>query len=56
MTDLRVMQTAQLVVEEHGGWATDFALERAKDALIEGDDSAKAMWLSVLDTLQDITS
>ncbi|MCP4328871.1 MAG: hypothetical protein GY791_10600 [Alphaproteobacteria bacterium] len=55
MTESQVYQTAQLVMQEHGGWATDFALERAKDALIEGNDQAKAMWLRVLDSLQDLS-
>jgi len=56
MTDTEIIATARLVVEEQGSWATGYALECAKDALIEGNEPARAEWMRVVETIQRIAA
>ena len=56
MTDSEICETARLVVEEQGSWATGYALECAKDALIEGDEPARVEWMRIVETIQRIAA
>ena len=56
MTDTEIYETARLVVEEQGSWATDYALECAKNALIEGDEPTRIHWMRVVETIQRIAA
>ena len=56
MTYTQIYETARMAVEEQGSWATGYALECAKDALIEGDEPARREWMRIVETIQDIAA
>ena len=56
MTELHIAETARMVVEEQGSWAIGYALEGAKDALLDGDEAARKEWMRIIEIIQDIAA
>jgi len=43
-----IAATADFFVDQYGDRAADIALERAKEALVRGDDAGQDQWIRVL--------